>query len=159
MIKENKTNAMRTLDAKKITYRIIYYDCDDFLDGIHFAKRCNLDENRVFKTIVTLSLKKKIYVFVLPVNKEIDLKLAAKYVHEKSIELLPLKDLLNTTGYVRGGCSPIGMKKNYDVIIDQTALNFETIIFSAGRIGAQIEMDPRLLYTVCNCSFEELTKG
>ncbi len=158
MAKENKTNAMRTLDAKKIPYQVHYYECNEFMDGVKVAQACGLDVHQVFKTIVTISSKKAIHVFVLPVDREIDLKAAARCVHEKSVEMLPLKDLLNTTGYIRGGCSPIGMKKSYEVVVDKSALNYETIIFSAGRLGAQIEMDPKLLNQVCRCTFDEFTK-
>lgn len=157
MVKENKTNAMRALDAKKIPYQVHFYECDEFMDGIQVARACGMDENKVFKTIVTISAKKIIHVFVLPVGREIDLKAAARCVHEKSVEMLPLKDLQSTTGYIRGGCSPIGMKKSYDVILEKSALNYETIIFSAGRLGAQIEMDPKLLNQVCKCTYAEFT--
>lgn len=158
MAKENKTNAMRVLDAKKIPYQVHFYECGEFMDGISVAHACGLDENRVFKTIVTISSKKTVHVFVLPVGKEIDLKAAARCAHEKSVEMLPLKDLLAATGYVRGGCSPIGMKKNYEVFVEKSALNYETIVFSGGRLGAQIEMNPLLLDQVCRCTFDEFAK-
>lgn len=133
-----KTNVMRVLNQNKINYKIHYYT--DVISGIDVAKALNQDENQVFKTLVTIGSSKNYYVFLVPVNKELNLKKAAKSVGEKNIEMIKSKDLLNITGYIHGGCSPIGMKKQFKTTIDRTAANFNTIIFSGGKIGYQVEM-------------------
>ena len=135
-----KTNVMRILDQNKIEYKSYNYVKSGVISGIDVAKYLNIDENKTFKTLVTVSNSKKYYVFLVPVNKELDLKKAAKITNEKSIEMVKSKDLLNLTGYIHGGCSPIGMKKQFPIIINDSALSFDTIIFSAGRIGYQLEV-------------------
>ena len=137
---EEKTNVMRILDKKKVKYNKYSYVDTDAVSGIEVAQVLNQDPNQVFKTLVTIGKSKKYYVFVIPVERELDLKKAAKCVGEKSIEMIKSKELLPITGYIHGGCSPIGMKKNFVTTIDESAKNFETIIFSAGKIGNQVEM-------------------
>ncbi|NLG03183.1 MAG: aminoacyl-tRNA deacylase, partial [Clostridia bacterium] len=126
--------------------------------GVEVAKLLHQDERHVFKTLVTTGKTGNHYVFMVPVAEELDLKKAANAVNEKSIEMLKSKDLLALTGYVHGGCSPIGMKKFFRTVIHETAKEFETIIFSAGRIGAQIEMSPKDLETVMSFDLKDLIK-
>lgn len=136
----DKTNVMRILQQNKIDYVSHYYINTSAINGKDVARVLNQNENQVFKTLVTVGNSKKNYVFLVPVCKELNLKKAAKIVNEKSIEMLKSKELLALTGYVHGGCSPIGMKKHFLTIIDISALNFETIIFSGGKIGYQVEI-------------------
>ena len=140
MKKEEKTNVMRVLDGKKIDYKSYCYVDSGVISGPDVADAMGQDKNRVFKTLVTEAASKKNYVFVLPCNRELDLKKAAKVVGEKSIAMLKSKDLLPLTGYIHGGCSPIGMKKQFTTVFHTTASDFETIIFSAGKIGYQVEV-------------------
>ena len=135
-----KTNAMRILDKHKITYKTYCYDNTKALSGIEIATTLKQNQAQVFKTLVTTSKSGTHYVFMIPVAEELDLKKAAKSVNEKFVEMLKQKDLLPLTGYVHGGCSPIGMKKQFKTIIHNTAENFPTIIFSAGAIGYQVEL-------------------
>lgn len=137
---EYKTNVMRMLDKKNIQYKHYTYINTNAVSGIEVAKVLNQNPLQVFKTLVTVSKSKKYYVFMLPVEKELDLKKAAHAVGEKSVEMLKSKELLPLTGYIHGGCSPIGMKKFFKTTIDNSANNFNTIIFSAGKIGYQVEM-------------------
>ena len=144
-----KTNAMRILDKEKIDYSTHSYNHDDgLIDGISIADKMNLPYNKVFKTLVTQGQSKNYFVFVIPVHKELNLKAAAKAVGEKSVEMIAVKDINKVTGYIRGGCSPIGMKKQYTTVIDKSCESCETIIFSAGKIGHQIEMNPIELLTL-----------
>ena len=138
--KEDKTNVMRVLDQKKIQYKEYTYECDGSLTGDQIANILGQDPEMVFKTLVTTNGKNKFFVFMVPVCKELNLKKAAKAVGEKSIEMIKSKDLLGLTGYIHGGCSPIGMKKLFPTTIDETASLFDTIIFSGGKIGFQVEM-------------------
>ena len=140
MKKIETTNVMRILDQKKVKYESYCYADTDAISGIEVAHVLNQDENQVFKTLVTVGHSKSNYVFVIPVNKELNLKKAAKAVGEKSIEMIKSKDLLALTGYIHGGCSPIGMKKYFKTVIDEAAKNFDTIIFSAGKIGYQVQL-------------------
>ncbi len=140
MEKNIKTNVMRILDQKKIKYNSYYYDTLEAVSGHVVASMINKDQNQVFKTLVTVSGNNKYYVFVLPVNKELNLKKAAQAVNEKSIQMIKSKDLLPLTGYVHGGCSPMGMKKFFRTTIHESAKEQETIIFSAGKIGYQVEL-------------------
>lgn len=137
---KHKTNVMRILDNFKINYKHYSYTDTDAISGIEVATVLNQNPEQVFKTLVTVSKTKKYYVFVIPVAKELDLKKAAKSVNEKSIEMLKQKDLLPLTGYIHGGCSPIGMKKFFKTVINDSAKNFPTIIFSGGKIGYQVEV-------------------
>ena len=140
-MKQEKTNVMRILDQKKIKYQEYFYGNTSAISGVDVARVLNEDERKVFKTLVTVSNSKKHYVFVVPVCKGLNLKKAAKSVNEKKVEMIKQKDLLPLTGYIHGGCSPIGMKKYFDTIIDEEAKKYETIIFSAGKIGYQVELN------------------
>lgn len=153
-----KTNAMRYLDLNKIDYEIKEYSKDDGISGVEVAKTLNEDPSSVFKTLVTKS-KDDNYVFVIPAPKELDLKKAANVSKEKKIEMLAQKDLLPKTGYVHGGCSPVGMKKEFTTYIDESAENREYIYISGGKIGMQIKISPRELSNLINAEFKDLTKG
>ena len=135
-----KTNVMRILDQKKINYKSYSYVDTDAVSGMEVAEVLGQDPNQVFKTLVTVSNTNNYFVFVIPVNKELDLKKAAKAVGVKSVSMLKQKDLLPSTGYVHGGCSPIGMKKSFLTTFDSSCNNFDTIIFSAGKIGYQVQV-------------------
>ncbi len=135
-----KTNVMRILDQKKIEYKSYCYADTDALSGVEVAAVLSQNPDMVFKTLVTQGASKNYYVFIIPVAEELDLKKAAKSVSEKSIAMIKSKDLLALTGYIHGGCSPIGMKKLFKTTIHTTAQNFETIMFSAGKIGYQVEL-------------------
>lgn len=137
---ENKTNVMRILDSKKIKYEMYDYSESDALSGTEVAQFLNQNPDTVFKTLVTAGKSGNHYVFMVPVCKELDLKKAAKSAGEKSIEMIKSKELLPLTGYIHGGCSPIGMKKQFKTFIDISAENYEKIIFSAGKIGYQVEV-------------------
>lgn len=141
MKKEEKTNAMRLLDKNKITYKTLFYDSDGFMDGVSVAAKLGVAEEKVYKTLVIQGKSKAYYVCLIPVMDELDLKKAAKVFGEKSVEMIPVKDITNVTGYVRGGCSPIGMKKQYATVIDKSALEEKHIYVSGGRLGAQIMID------------------
>jgi Cys-tRNA(Pro)/Cys-tRNA(Cys) deacylase len=153
---EYKTNVMRILDKSKINYKHYEYVNTKAISGIEVASVLNQDPNQVFKTLVTISKSKKYYVFVIPVNNELDLKKAASSVNEKNIEMIKSKDLLTITGYIHGGCSPIGMKKNFTTAINDTANNFNTIIFSAGKIGYQIELALNDLHKIIDFQLNDL---
>lgn len=140
MKKNEKTNVMRILEQKKVSYGTYSYAETDAISGVEVAEVLNQDPNQVFKTLVTMGNSKNYYVFMIPVHKELDLKKAAKAVGEKSISMIKSKELLPLTGYIHGGCSPIGMKKQFRTTIDVSASDFETIIFSAGKIGYQVEV-------------------
>ena len=158
MEKINKTNAMRALDSAKINYRVSTYEVDESdLSGVHAAQVLGIDPDQMFKTIVTQAGIREYRVFCIPVKEELDLKKCAVVSGDKRLELLHVKDLLPTTGYIRGGCSPIGMKKQYVTVVDETALLCDTITFSAGKIGAQVEMKPSDLEKVVPVTFQELT--
>lgn len=134
-----KTNAMRRLDSKKITYKVYDYSGAQAVSGTEVALALHQDPRQVFKTLVTVAKSGEHYVFMIPVAEELDLKKAAKQVGEKSIEMVKSKELLALTGYIHGGCSPIGMKKEFSTVVHETAPDLETMIFSAGKIGFQIE--------------------
>lgn len=138
-----KTNVVRLLEQKKVSYKGYCYleeNGETTTVGTEVAQKLGQDENQVFKTLVTVGKTNKNYVFVVPVAAELDLKKAAKAVGEKSIAMIKQKDLLPLTGYIHGGCSPIGMKKVFPTVVHETAKNFETIIFSAGKVGYQVEI-------------------
>ena len=137
---KDKTNVMRILDSKNLEYKFYSYEADATLTGIDVAHKLNKDENTVFKTLVTVGKSKDHYVFVIPVNKELDLKKASKSVSEKNISMVKSKDLLALTGYIHGGCSPIGMKKSFKTVLHDSASNLDSITFSAGKIGYQVEL-------------------
>lgn len=137
---EDKTNVMRIIDQKKVSYTAHYYDSFKAVSGTEVAALLGEEQERVFKTLVTVSKSKQHYVFMIPVASELDLKKAAVAVGEKAVNMLPQKELLPLTGYIHGGCSPIGMKKFFKTTIHTTAADFEKIIFSGGRVGTQVEI-------------------
>nr|WP_330377633.1 Cys-tRNA(Pro) deacylase [Faecalicatena contorta] len=140
--KELKTNAMRILDRYKIPYEYQTYECDEFVDGITIADQAGLPHDRVYKTLVTTGKSGIHYVFVIPIASELDLKKAARSAGEKSLEMLPVKELTSVTGYVRGGCTAIGMKKAFPTIINETARYLDYMYVSGGRLGMQLKLDP-----------------
>lgn len=140
--KEIKTNAMRILEREKIPFIHHTYECDEFIDGIQIADKLSLPYEKVYKTLVTEGCSKTYFVFVIPIAEELDLKKAAKSVGEKSVSMIHVKDINAVTGYIRGGCTAIGMKKQYVTRLDISAKEQETIIVSGGRIGSQIELKP-----------------
>ena len=154
-----KTNVMRILDKNKINYKSYSYVDTDAISGMEVATILNQNPNQVFKTLVTTSKSKNNYVFVIPVNKELDLKKAAISVNEKSIEMVKSKDLLNLTGYIHGGCSPIGMKKYFTTTFDKQINEFDTIIFSAGKIGYQVEISIKDISNVIKYSINDITSN
>ncbi len=154
--KNLKTNAMRILEKKKLPFKVNYYDCEEFIDGIHIADMLGQSYDLSFKTLVAVGKSKENYVFVLPVDKELDLKKAAKSVGEKSVELLHVKDIKDITGYIRGGCTPIGMKKQFKTVIHSSALNFSEVIISGGALGTQIFISPDNLMRAVNAKAEEI---
>ncbi|MBQ8080223.1 MAG: Cys-tRNA(Pro) deacylase [Oscillospiraceae bacterium] len=156
MEKIEKTNVMRILDQKKIPYKSYCYADTSAVSGVEVAQVLGQDPAQVFKTLVTVSGKNVNYVFVIPVAEELDLKKAAKAVGEKSISMLKSKDLLPLTGYIHGGCSPIGMKKAFRTVIHATAEALPTIIFSAGKIGYQVEVAPELLGKVVRFTYADI---
>lgn len=156
--KEAKTNAMRILDKYKISYTFSTYECDEFIDGIHVADLLSIPHEQMYKTIVTTGKSGENYVFVIPIQSEIDFKKAAKEVGEKSLEMLSLKDLTAVTGYVRGGCTCIGMKKQFPVRMDQTAEQFSEIHVSGGKIGIQLKLSPEDLRKAANAEYADLTR-
>lgn len=153
-----KTNVMRILDQKKIPYYHYEYDNSQAYSGTEVADMLGQDPKVVYKTLVTVAKSKKNYVFVIPVEEELDLKKAAKAANEKSIEMLKSKELLPLTGYVHGGCSPIGMKKVFTTFLHSTAKEQEHIIFSAGKIGYQVEVAPEDLAKVVRFTFADVIK-
>ena len=150
MGKELKTNAMRFLDTKKIAYEVQAYQCDEFIDGVHVAEKLGQPLDETFKTIVAQGKSGSYYCFLLPVAEELDLKKAAKSVGEKSVELLHVKDITKVTGYVRGGCTPIGMKKQFMTVVHSSAQELEKFYISGGRIGMQIHLSPTELVNAIN---------
>lgn len=154
----NKTNVMRILDSNKIFYEEKVLDIKEAMDGVTCARMLGVSEDSTFKTLVTVSKSKNYYVFVIPVALKLDLKKAALAVLEKSVEMLPLKDLLNVTGYVHGGCSPISMKKKFKTVIDSKALNFDKIIFSGGKIGYFVRVNVNDIKKVIDVSFKDIVE-
>ncbi len=155
--KELKTNAMRILDREKVSYTYQTYECSEFTDGIHVADQLGLPHEQVFKTLVTIGKTGSHYVFVIPIAREIDLKKAARAVHEKSLEMLPLKELTKVTGYVRGGCTSIGMKKPFPTVIQREAQEMEWIYISGGKLGMQLRLSPLDLKKVTSAEFADVT--
>lgn len=156
MKKQEKTNVMRLLDLKGITYKFYNYVDSGVISGADVAKVLNQDPDMVFKTLVTVGASGEHYVFMVPVLKELDLKKAAKAVGEKNIQMIKSKELLPLTGYIHGGCSPIGMKKEFVTVIDETAQLFDTILFSAGKIGYQVEVSPEDLFKMVDIKCEDI---
>lgn len=156
--KELKTNAMRILEKNKIPYEMQTYECDEFVDGLQTASILGLPPHLMYKTLVTVGKSLEYYVFVIQITEELDMKKAAKSVSEKSLDMLPLKELTKVTGYVRGGCTSIGMKKQFRTVIDKTASDFDSIYISGGKIGMQLTIDPKLLADVTQAIFEDIIK-
>lgn len=156
--KESKTNAMRILDRLKIKYERNSYECDEFIDGVHIADMLGQPYEQTFKTIVTEGRPGSYYVFALPIDKEIDLKKAAKVSGEKRLELIPVKEVNKVTGYIRGGCTPVGMKKQYPTYVHESAASFDKIIISGGRIGEQLIINPDDLLKAAGASYADIIK-
>lgn len=156
MGKEVKTNAMRILDRNKIKYTLNTYQCDNFVDGVSIADALGQDYDMSFKTLVTVGKSRQYYVFAIPIAEELDMKKAAKVVGEKSVEMLHVKDINKVTGYIRGGCTPIGMKKQYPTVVHESAKLYDTIIVSGGRLGAQILLNPDDLIKVTGGKYEDI---
>lgn len=155
MAKEVKTNAMRILEKNKIPYEQITYECDEFIDGLHTAEITGAPVEQSFKTLVAQGKSKAYYVFVLPVAEEVDLKRAAKVAGEKSMEMIHVKDINSITGYIRGGCTPIGMKKQYPTFIQECARDFDQIYVSGGKIGCSLKLNPQDLAKVSRAVFAD----
>ena len=153
-----KTNVMRVLAQKKIEYKEYFYGDTGAVSGVDVAEALNEDKERVFKTLVTVGKTGQHYVFMIPVAEELDFKKCAKAVSEKNIEMIPQKELLPLTGYIHGGCSPIGMKKQFRTVINSSAENFESILFSGGKIGYQVEVSLKDLAKVIRYSFFDVIK-
>ena len=156
MAKQEKTNAMRLLDGKKIQYTVHDYTQSGAIAGEDVASVLGENPAQVFKTLVTIGKSRQYYVFIVPVTGELDLKKAAKAVGEKSIEMIKSKELLPLTGYIHGGCSPIGMKKVFPTVIDKSAESFERIFFSAGKIGLQIEIAVEDISKIIRVKYEDI---
>ncbi len=156
--KDEKTNVMRILDQKKIPYKSYNYLKTGAVNGIEVAQALGEDPGMVFKTLVTVGKSKANYVFVVPVNKELNLKKAAHSVGEKSIEMIKQKELLPLTGYIHGGCSPIGMKKQFTTTIDRSAEEYGRVIFSAGKIGFQVEVSLEDLKKVIRYELDDIAE-
>ena len=148
MAKEQKTNAMRILDKNKIAYTVNTYECDEFIDAVTVANQLGQPYESSYKTLVAVGKSGGHYVFVVPIAKELDLKAAARAVGEKSVELIHVKEIFGLTGYIRGGCTPIGMKKVFPTVSHESVHDFDTVIISGGRIGAQILIAPADLIKV-----------
>lgn len=156
--KELKTNAMRILDRLKIKYEFQTYDCDHFTDGINAADHLGLPHELVYKTLVTQGKSGRYYVFVIPIEEEIDFKKAAKVAKEKSLEMIPLKILTEITGYVRGGCTAIGMKKQFPTVIQEDALKLDNIYVSGGKLGMQLKLSPDDLKTAAHAFYADVIR-
>lgn len=154
-----KTNAMRILDKAGISYNTYTYDTGDgLIDGISVAEKVGKPAEKVFKTLVTQGTSREYYVFVIPVAMELDLKAAARAVGEKAVEMIKVADINKVTGYIRGGCSPIGMKKEYKTVLDSACKGLDEVIVSAGKIGYQLELSPNALIKLINCRIESVAK-
>ena len=158
MGKEVKTNAMRILDRNKVPYEILNYECDEFIDGLHTAQATGAPVEQSFKTLVAKGTSGGYYVFVIPIAEEVDLKAAARSVGEKSVEMIHVKDITAITGYVRGGCSPLGMKKQFPTVIHESAEAYPEIYVSGGRIGTSIKVEPQALAKVARAKFDDIIR-
>lgn len=154
--KEIKTNAMRILEREKIPFNHYTYECEEFVDGIQVADMLGLPHEKVYKTLVTVGNSKNYFVFVLPIEAELDLKKAARAVGEKSLSMLHVKDINSVTGYIRGGCTAVGMKKQYVTRIDASAKELPQMIVSGGRLGSQIELKPEDLCKAARAEFADV---
>ncbi len=157
--KEVKTNAMRILETMKIPFVHYTYECDEFVDGLQIADMLSLPYEKVYKTLVTVGASKNYYVFVIPVAQELDMKKAAKSVGEKNVEMIHVKDINQITGYIRGGCTAVGMKKQYVTRIDASAATLPTIIVSGGKIGLQLELKPDDLKKAARAEYADVLKA
>lgn len=155
--KEVKTNAMRILDSLHISYEHYTYECEEFIDGVQVADILSLPHEKVYKTLVTAGNSKNYYVFVIPIEAELDMKKAAKAVGEKAVSMIHVKDINAITGYIRGGCSAIGMKKQYVTKVAKQAADHAAIIISGGRIGSQIELAPADLLHAAKAEYADIT--
>ena len=156
---KGKTNAMRMLDAQKVVYELITYDSQDGkIDGVSVAEKIGKNPEAVYKTLVAQGVTKQVFVFIIPVAEELDLKKAAKAAGEKKVEMIPVKDIQKLTGYIRGGCSPVGMKKQYPSFIDAKAQGLELIIVSGGKIGMQMELKVDDLQKAIGAELADLIK-
>ncbi len=156
--KELKTNAMRMLDRFKIPYEYLTYECDEFISGVSIADKTGLPHELVYKTLVTTGKSKEYYVFVIPIEAELDLKKAAKAVGEKSVEMLPVKEITRVTGYVRGGCTAIGMKKKFPAVLDESAKALDQIYVSGGKIGMQLRLRPEDLRRAADAEYADIVQ-
>lgn len=157
--KKTKTNAVRILDGEGIPYELMEYDVNDgLLDGVSVADKTGQDMDTVFKTLVTIAGPRELYVFLVPVAQELDLKKAARVAGVKKLDMLPLKELTKETGYMRGGCSAVGMKKKFPTYMDQSAEAHDHIIVSAGKVGLQMKLVPSQLAQVTEATFQDLVK-
>lgn len=156
--KDIKTNAMRILDGLKIVYRQYTYECDEFESGMQTAMAIGADPVRMYKTLVTSGSSKEYFVFVIPIAEELDLKAAARAAGQKSVEMIPVKDINSITGYIRGGCTAIGMKKQYKTIIDSSIKLLDSVIVSGGKIGVQIELAPEDFIRAAKAECADITK-
>ena len=157
--KASKTNAMRILEKEKIPYTHYTYECNEFIDGLQIADMLSLPYEKVYKTLVTQGSSRNYFVFVIPIAQELDLKKAAKSVGEKSVAMIHVKDINAITGYIRGGCTAIGMKKQFVTRLDESARDQESIIVSGGRIGSQISLKPDDLLKACRGEYAQITAG
>ena len=154
--KEIKTNAMRILERQKIPYEVMTYECDEFVDALKIADQLGQPYEKMYKTLVTVGNSKNYFVFVIPIDQELDLKKAARSVGEKAVTMIHVKEINGVTGYIRGGCTAIGMKKQYVTRIDESAEKMETMIVSGGKIGAQIELKPEDLRRASGAEFADI---
>ena len=155
---EVKTNAMRILESLKIPFEHHTYECGEFIDGVQVADMLGLPHEEVYKTLVTVGSSKNYFTFVIPIAKELDLKKAAKSVGEKSVEMIHVKDINAVTGYIRGGCTAIGMKKQFVTRVDSSAASLEKIYVSGGRIGSQIELKPEDLLRAAGAEYADIIR-
>lgn len=155
--KETKTNAMRILDRMKIPYEYSSYECDDFIDSIHVADSLGLPHELVYKTLVTQGADKSYYVFVIRIEDELDLKKCARAAGVKSVAMIPVKDITAVTGYIRGGCTAVGMKKQYPVLLSDKMRDAEYVYVSGGRRGVQLRLSPNDLARAANAGFADIT--
>lgn len=154
--KELKTNAMRILDKNKIPYEYMTYECEEFVSGVMTADKTGFPHELVYKTLVTTGKSGEHYVFVIPIEAELNLKNAAKAVGKKSVEMLPVKEITKVTGYVRGGCTAIGMKKQFPTVIDVSASGMESIYVSGGKIGMQLKLNPDDLKAAAKAQYADV---
>ncbi|MDE5590922.1 MAG: Cys-tRNA(Pro) deacylase [Acetatifactor sp.] len=156
--KEVRTNAMRILEAMQIPFEHYAYECKEFVDGLQIADMLGLPYRKVYKTLVTVGNSRNYFVFVIPIAEELDLKAAARSVGEKSVEMLHVKDINAVTGYIRGGCTAVGMKKQYVTRIDSSAKALQKMIVSGGRIGSQLELAPADLARAAKAEFADIVR-